>query len=255
VPLTWEERLHIALASAIGINYLHDHASPPIIHRDIKSANILLNEKMVAKVADFGLSKLAPDEGQKLVHSVNVKGTMGYLDPEYYMTSDLTDKSDVYSFGVVLLELLTARPPIDQGRFVVREFRNALDKGGIEALRPLLDPALQNISAGDLDPYLKIAMACVEEDSASRPTTAEIVKQLQTLDAISKPKGGVRAMDVEGGAKKVKFADDLNPESEQMDLLSIDMQPTGVPPYPYQTAPDSFRYSGAYGVSTTVKPK
>lgn len=75
-PLSWEDRLDIALASAIGINYLHDHATPPIIHRDIKSGNILLNDKMVAKVADFGLSKLAPDEGEKLVYSVNVKGTL-----------------------------------------------------------------------------------------------------------------------------------------------------------------------------------
>lgn len=255
VPLSWEARLEIALASAIGINYLHDHATPPIIHRDIKSANILLNEKMVAKVADFGLSKLAPDEGEKLVHSVNVKGTLGYLDPEYYMTQNLTDKSDVYSFGVVLLEMLTARPPIDQGRFVVREFRNALDRGGIEALRPLMDPSLQGISTKDLEPYLKIALSCVEEDSASRPTTAEIVKQLQALDFLSKPKAGVRGMDIEAGAKKVKFADDF--ESDQQDLLSSDMapKPSQEPTYPYQRAPDSFRYSGAYGVSTTVKPK
>ncbi|CAM6111852.1 unnamed protein product [Calypogeia fissa] len=249
-PLSWERRLEIALASAIGINYLHDHATPPIIHRDIKSANILLNEKLVAKVADFGLSKLAPDEGEKAVYSVNVKGTLGYLDPEYYMTQNLTDKSDVYSFGVVLLELLTARPPIDQGRFVVREFRNALDRGGIEALRPLMDPTLQDLPTEELEPFLKIALSCVEEDGASRPTTAEIVKLLQGLDVFAKPKGGVRPMDIESGTKKVKFADEF--ENDQEELLSTEF-PQASPETLYPS--DSFKYSGAYGASMTVKPK
>jgi serine/threonine protein kinase len=178
----------------------------------------------------------------------------GYLDPEYYMTSDLTDKSDVYSFGVVLLELLTSKPPIDQGKFVVREFRNALDRGGVEELRPLLDPALQNLSVNDLEQYLKIALACVEEDGASRPTTAEIIKQLQALDVLSKSGGSVRSMDVESGGKKVKFADEYNPSYDQVDLLSQEMKPAGTQ-YPHEAAPDSFLYSGSYGMSTTVKPK
>lgn len=176
------------------------------------------------------------------------------------MTQNLTDKSDVYSFGIVLLEFLTARPPIDQGKFVVREFRNALDRGGVEALRPLMDPPLQNLPTADLEPYLKIALSCVEEDGASRPTTAEIVKQLQALDNFaSKSKGGLRAMDIESGGKKVKFADEFVNDNDQEDLLSIDLEPRSGAgaegSYPYQKAPDSFRYSGAYGVTTTVKPK
>ncbi|RRT52011.1 hypothetical protein BHE74_00032643, partial [Ensete ventricosum] len=134
--LSFSKRLHIALGSARGILYLHSEANPPIFHRDIKASNILLDFKFVAKVADFGLSRLAPGpdtEGIIPRHiSTVVKGTPGYLDPEYFLTHKLTDRSDVYSLGVVFLELLTGMRPISHGKNIVREvhdcFHNVLKK-------------------------------------------------------------------------------------------------------------------------------
>ncbi|XVE80693.1 hypothetical protein DITRI_Ditri15bG0001300 [Diplodiscus trichospermus] len=123
--LSFTMRLRIALSSAKGILYLHTEADPPIFHRDIKASNILLDSKFTPKVADFGLSRLAPIpdvEGDVPTHvSTAVKGTPGYLDPEYFLTHKLTEKSDVYSLGVVFLELLTGMQPISHGKNIVRE--------------------------------------------------------------------------------------------------------------------------------------
>ncbi|KAJ1422960.1 Serine/threonine-protein kinase, active site [Sesbania bispinosa] len=124
-PLSFAMRLKIALGAAKGLAYLHTEADPPIFHRDVKASNILLDPKFSAKVADFGLSRLAPVpdiEGIVPGHvSTVVKGTPGYLDPEYFLTHKLTDKSDVYSLGVVFLELLTGMQPISHGKNIVRE--------------------------------------------------------------------------------------------------------------------------------------
>ncbi|PWA46796.1 leucine-rich repeat protein kinase family protein [Artemisia annua] len=123
--LSFRMRLNAALDSAKGILYLHTEANPPIFHRDIKTSNILIDSKFTAKVADFGLSRLAPlldDYGVGPNHvSTVVRGTPGYLDPEYLLTHKLTDKSDVYSLGVVLLEILTSMKPISHGKNIVRE--------------------------------------------------------------------------------------------------------------------------------------
>ncbi|CAH2049787.1 unnamed protein product [Thlaspi arvense] len=114
--LSFAMRLRIAIGSARGILYLHTEANPPIFHRDIKASNILLDSRFTAKVADFGLSRLAPVP--------DIEGTLpghGYLDPEYFLTHKLTDKSDVYSLGVVFLELLTGMHPISHGKNIVRD--------------------------------------------------------------------------------------------------------------------------------------
>ncbi|CAN1351971.1 Receptor-like cytoplasmic kinase 185 [Linum perenne] len=113
--LDWETRLRIALEAAKGLEYLHEHVSPPVIHRDFKSSNILLDKSFHAKVSDFGLAKLGPDSVGGHV-STRVLGTQGYVAPEYALTGHLTTKSDVYSYGVVLLELLTGRVPVDMKR-------------------------------------------------------------------------------------------------------------------------------------------
>ncbi|KAB1201025.1 hypothetical protein CJ030_MR0G005175 [Morella rubra] len=133
-PLSFAMRLRIALASAKGILYLHTEANPPIFHRDIKATNILLDSNYIAKVADFGLSRLAPVpdiDGTVPAHvSTVVKGTPGYLDPEYFLTHKLTDKSDVYSLGVVFLELLTGMHPISHGKNIGSkgEYRNGWNR-------------------------------------------------------------------------------------------------------------------------------
>jgi serine/threonine protein kinase len=192
-PLDWTKRLSIAVGSARGLTYLHELADPPIIHRDIKSQNILLDEKHIAKVADFGLSKLAPDGADKQIATDQVKGTLGYLDPEYYMTQHLSEKSDVYSFGVVLLELATSKPPIQGGKYVVREVRTALNEGGMDALEPLLDPSVYEASQEDLDRYIDLSLSCVADKGEDRPTMNEVVKELETLAQHNKPKAKASA--------------------------------------------------------------
>lgn len=114
-PLDWYERMKIAQGAAQGLEYLHDKANPPVIYRDLKSANILLDHEYNAKLSDFGLAKLGP-QGDKTHVSSRVMGTYGYCAPEYQRTGQLTVKSDVYGFGVVLLELITGRRAIDTTR-------------------------------------------------------------------------------------------------------------------------------------------
>ncbi|MCO5580029.1 hypothetical protein L7F22_033895 [Adiantum nelumboides] len=180
IKFDWRRRLRVALGAAQGLAYLHDSASPPIIHRDIKSSNILLDAKLNAKVADFGLSKIGPDAGKTHV-TTQVKGTVGYLDPEYYLTQQLTEKSDVYSYGVVLLEMLTARQPIEHGTYIVREVKALLDKGGMAALRSILDPKLQYESMLDVQKFVQIAMHCTDESALNRPTMSEVVREFEEL--------------------------------------------------------------------------
>ncbi|CAD6272558.1 unnamed protein product [Miscanthus lutarioriparius] len=183
IQLDWSRRLKIALDSARGLAYLHDHANPPIIHRDVKSTNILLDEKMTAKVSDFGLSLLVTDseEGQLCT---NVKGTLGYLDPEYYMTQQLTAKSDVYSFGVVLLELIVGKPPIHNNKYIVREVKMALDKedGTHCGLKDVMDPVLQKMGGLPGFPrFLKLALQCVDEVATGRPSMNSIVREIEAI--------------------------------------------------------------------------
>ncbi|KAA8536661.1 hypothetical protein F0562_029139 [Nyssa sinensis] len=182
IRLEWIRRLRIALGAARGLQYLHDLANPPIIHRDIKSNNILLDEHLNAKVADFGLSKPMSDTGRSHV-TTQVKGTMGYLDPEYYMTQQLTEKSDVYSFGVLLLELITARNPIEKGKYIVREVRQSMDKAkNLYNLHGMLDPTIGlGTQPKGLEKFVDLAFRCVEESGAARPTMSEVVKEIENI--------------------------------------------------------------------------
>ncbi|KAI3806230.1 hypothetical protein L1987_22129 [Smallanthus sonchifolius] len=180
--LSFSMRLRIALGSAKGILYLHSEADPPVFHRDIKATNILLDSKLIAKVADFGLSRLAPVadmEGVVPGHvSTVVKGTPGYLDPEYFLTHKLTDKSDVYSLGVVFLELLTGMHPITHGKNIVREVNIAYRSG---MMFSVIDAKMGSYPSECVEKFVTLALKCCKEDTDERPSMAEIVWELENI--------------------------------------------------------------------------
>ncbi|GAB4848579.1 hypothetical protein Ancab_003285 [Ancistrocladus abbreviatus] len=184
IRLEWIRRLRLALGSAKGLAYLHELADPTIIHRDIKSSNILLDKRLNAKVADFGLSMLFGD-GEKSYVTTQVKGTLGYLDPEYYMTQQLTEKSDVYSFGVVMLELVTGRRPIQPGKnYIVKDVRAAIDRTrDLDGLHKLIDPSISSdtITLVGFEKFVDLALRCVQETSIERPTMSEVVKEIEKM--------------------------------------------------------------------------
>ncbi|KAM1697768.1 hypothetical protein ACFX2K_029317 [Malus domestica] len=181
-PLGFEMRLRIAQGSAKGILYLHTEANPPIFHRDIKATNILLDSKFIAKVADFGLSRLAPVpdfEGTVPAHvSTVVKGTPGYLDPEYFLTHMLTDKSDVYSLGVVFLELLTGMQPISHGKNIVREVNIAFQSGMIFSV---IDGRMGSYPSECVEKFLSLALKCCKVETDARPSMAQVVRELENI--------------------------------------------------------------------------
>ncbi|RDX99607.1 putative LRR receptor-like serine/threonine-protein kinase, partial [Mucuna pruriens] len=181
-PLSFAMRLKIALGAAKGLMYLHTEADPPIFHRDVKASNILLDSKFSAKVADFGLSRLAPVpdmEGVVPGHvSTVVKGTPGYLDPEYFLTHKLTDKSDVYSLGVVFLELLTGMHPISHGKNIVREVNVAYQSGVVFSI---IDGRMGSYPSEHVEKFLTLAMKCCEDEPEARPRMAEVVRELENI--------------------------------------------------------------------------
>ncbi|KAJ1276248.1 hypothetical protein BS78_05G200200 [Paspalum vaginatum] len=181
-PLSFGRRVHIALGAAKGILYLHTEANPPIFHRDVKAGNILLDSKFVAKVADFGLSRLAPVpdiEGTLPAHiSTVVKGTPGYLDPEYFLTHKLTERSDVYSLGVVFLELLTGMKPIQHGKNIVREVKMAYESGDMSGI---IDSRMSSYPPECVKRLLSLAIRCCQDETEERPYMADIVRELETI--------------------------------------------------------------------------
>ncbi|KAK7294289.1 hypothetical protein RJT34_17176 [Clitoria ternatea] len=179
--LTWEDRLQIALDAAQGLEYLHNGCKPPIIHRDVKSTNILLNEKFQAKLADFGLSKSFPTEGGTHLSTV-VAGTPGYLDPEYSTSNRLTEKSDVYSFGVVLLEIITGQPAIsrtrDTDRIHISQWVSSMLSNG--DIKNIVDSKLQeDFDTSSVWRAVEIGMASVSTNPAKRPSMSDVVNELK----------------------------------------------------------------------------
>ncbi|KAH0928053.1 hypothetical protein HID58_020309 [Brassica napus] len=184
LPLPWSIRMRIALGAAKGLSFLHEEALKPVIYRDFKTSNILLDSDYNAKLSDFGLAKDAPDEGKTHV-STRVMGTYGYAAPEYVMTGHLTSMSDVYSFGVVLLEMLTGRRSMDKNR-------PSGEQNLVEWARPhlldrrrfyrLLDPRLEgHFSIKGAQKVTQLAAQCLSRDSKIRPKMSEVVEVLKPL--------------------------------------------------------------------------
>ncbi|TVU05297.1 hypothetical protein EJB05_48455, partial [Eragrostis curvula] len=182
ISISWEDRLRIAFEISKALAYLHSAASTPILHRDIKSSNILLDDNLIAKVSDFGASKYIPTDQTRGVTTA-VQGTIGYLDPMYYYTSRLTDKSDVFSFGVLLMELITRKKPFSyrtgDGEGLVSHITSLLSEG---RLVDIIDPQIMEEEERDqVNEVAALAAKCTKLNGEDRPTMREVEMTLENL--------------------------------------------------------------------------
>lgn len=183
--LSLDDRLRIATETAKSLAYLHSTASIPIIHRDIKSANILLDDTLMAKVADFGASRYIPMDRSGV--TTMVQGTIGYLDPMYFYTQRLTEKSDVYSFGVILIELWTRKKPFayisTDGEGLVAHFSALFAEGN---LSQILDQQVIDEGGKEVEEVAALAKACVQLRGEDRPTMRQVELTLEGLPVYRK---------------------------------------------------------------------
>ncbi|XP_073286971.1 putative receptor-like protein kinase At5g39000 [Primulina huaijiensis] len=179
--LSWNQRLSICIGASRGLDYLH--TGHGIIHRDVKSSNILLDENFVAKISDFGLAKSEPKNMLHSYVSTNVKGTFGYFDPHYFRTRKLTRKSDTYAFGVVLLEVLCGRPALDprveeDKQSLTIWAREKISEGELEMI--ISSDLRGDISLDSLKAFVKVIESCLNDEPKRRPTMAQVVLQLES---------------------------------------------------------------------------
>jgi serine/threonine protein kinase len=183
--LSWSNRLRIATEIATSLAYLHSSVSIPIIHRDIKSSNILLDDTLTSKVSDFGASRYIPTDKTGL--TTRVQGTAGYLDPMYFYTGRLTEKSDVYSFGVIMVELLTRKKPFlyvsPDGEGIVAHFADLLANDNLEQI---LDHQVIEEGAKEIQEVAALAASCINLRGDERPTMRQVEHTLEALEASRK---------------------------------------------------------------------
>ncbi|PPR94269.1 hypothetical protein GOBAR_AA26405 [Gossypium barbadense] len=183
VQLDWKKRMKIAIGSAEGILYLHHEVTPHIIHRDIKASNVLLDSNFEPLVADFGFAKLIPEGVSHM--TTRVKGTLGYLAPEYAMWGKVSESCDVYSFGILLLELLTGRKPIEKlpggvKRTITEWVEPFIAK---ERFKELVDPKIRgNFDHNQLKQAIYVAALCVQSEPEKRPNMKQVVGILKGYD-------------------------------------------------------------------------
>ncbi|XP_042508215.1 probable receptor-like serine/threonine-protein kinase At4g34500 [Macadamia integrifolia] len=179
-PLTWDIRLKIAIGTAKGLAYLHEGLEPKVVHRDIKSSNILLDKQWNPKVSDFGLAKLLGSDASYV--TTRVMGTFGYVAPEYASTGMLSEGSDVYSFGILLMEIITGRSPVDYGRppgevNLVEWFKGMVtNRRGEELVDPLIEV---QPSPRALKRVLLVCLRCIDMDANKRPKMGQVVHMLE----------------------------------------------------------------------------
>ncbi|XP_022732193.1 probable receptor-like protein kinase At1g80640 isoform X2 [Durio zibethinus] len=182
LSLTWHRRMKIALDTARGLEYLHEHCNPPVIHRDLKSSNILLDSDFNAKLSDFGL---AVTDAAQNKNNLKLSGTLGYIAPEYLLDGKLTDKSDVYAFGVVLLELLLGRKPVEKlapaqcQSIVTWAMPQLTDRS---KLPNIVDPVIRNtMDLKHLYQVAAVAVLCVQPEPSYRPLITDVLHSLIPL--------------------------------------------------------------------------
>nr|POF09524.1 putative wall-associated receptor kinase-like 16 [Quercus suber] len=220
--ISWETRLRIASETAGALSYLHSAASPPIIHRDVKSSNILLDSTYTAKVSDFGASKLVPLDQTQL--ATLVQGTLGYLDPEYMQTSQLTEKSDVYSFGVVLVELLTGKKalsfdrPEDERSLATYFLSFSKDNRLFEVLEKHI---ANEGNVEQLKEVANLAKMCLRLKGEDRPTMKEIATKLEDLTKMEKHS----RVNVDSNSEETKF---LHTKTSNSHYYDVDNQSADV---------------------------
>ncbi|KAL7255894.1 hypothetical protein ACSBR1_009935 [Camellia fascicularis] len=230
--LDWPTRLSISLGAARGLLYLHTFAGRCVIHRDVKSSNILLDHSMCAKVADFGFSKYAPQEGDSGA-SLEVRGTAGYLDPEYYSTQHLSAKSDVFSFGVVLLEIISGREPLNihrpRNEWSLVEWAKPYIRNS--RIDEIVDPSIKGgYHAEAMWRVVEVALACIEPFSAYRPCMADIVRELEDALIIENNASEyMKSIDSFGGSNRFSI--------ERTSVLPVLSTPTSTEPSPILSQP------------------
>ncbi|CAI0422430.1 unnamed protein product, partial [Linum tenue] len=178
--LDWKRRMNIAIGSAEGIAYLHHHATPHIIHRDVKASNVLLDSNFLAQVADFGFAKFIPDGATHV--TTRVKGTLGYLAPEYAMLGKASESCDVYSFGILLLELCSGKKPLEKVNATVKRTITewALPLASSKKFDEVADPRLDGkFDAEEMKRIVLVALVCAHNKPEKRPTMVEVVELLK----------------------------------------------------------------------------